>query len=215
MRLLLFFISALFSYIFYVFYNLSKWKNLFWWEVLSSLKLESLSWNLLLESIMFFVIWIIFIFYFSPKPSKNSNYANENIKLLYIFFYITLCFTYFLWVFNIDFFILSTIIIFIFWDISFNILSNLKYFERQKLWLRYFWLFLNYTSVFVSLYYIFNINFSIFLIIILVFSVFFNFFIHKKYINYISLFVSILIFIFLLYFFVLQIYYFVEKILIK
>ncbi len=215
MRLLLFLISALFSYIFYVFYNLSKWKDLFWHWVLSSTKIESFSWNLLLETVIFFTIWVFFVLYFSPKSDKKSISLNENIKTLYIFFYIILLSMYFLWIFKIDFFVFSTIVFFIFWDVSFNILSNLNYFDRQKIWLRYFWLTINYITIFISLYYIFNIHPSIFLIVILVFSAFFNYFVHKKYTNYISLSMSILIFIFLLFFSVLQIYSVIEKILFK
>jgi hypothetical protein len=83
MRALLFVLSLVYSIIFYIFYNFSENKNIFWeffvnqnyiWN-LSVLRITeifpnkeyfvSISWWLLLESIWFLFLWIIFIYYFS------------------------------------------------------------------------------------------------------------------------------------------------------
>lgn len=206
MRLLLFCISILFSGIFYTFFNLSRWKNIFWWEILAPVELELLSSNLLIEVFVFLLLSLFFIFYFSPLHTNTKINLWDKLKVLYILFYFFLFFSYFFGIFSSDIFILFTIILFSFWDFCFTILSKMEYFNKQKIWLRYFWLSLNYISIFVSLYYIFNIKLSFLLIWILVFSAIFNYFVHKAYTNYVSLMMSIWISIFLLYFLIIQIY---------
>ncbi len=204
MRLLLFFVSFIFSFIFYSFYLLTKWKNFLGEQAFYNLKIESLSSNLLIESIFFLVIWFIFIVYFtSYKENKIQNFYNKILYLLYYFLLIT---PFYLSFFKPDFIIFTFIIIFIFWDLIFNYISNLNYFKFEKVKLRYFWLILNYLVFISSLVYIFIVEFSYYIILIIIYSIFFNYFIHKKYSNYISLFLSILWFLLLIYFLFLKIY---------
>ena len=204
MRLLFFFVSFIFSFIFYSFYLLTKWKNFLGEQAFYNLKIESLSSNLLIESIFFLVIWFIFIVYFtSYKENKIQNFYNKILYLLYYFLLIT---PFYLSFFKPDFIIFTFIIIFIFWDLIFNYISNLNYFKFEKVKLRYFWLILNYLVFISSLVYIFIVEFSYYIILIIIYSIFFNYFIHKKYSNYISLFLSILWFLLLIYFLFLKIY---------
>ena len=162
MRLLLFFICFLFSFIFYFFHSLQLWKDVFW-KSLTKLHIVPLSWNLLIESSFFMVLGIIFFIYFTPKSNfeffKNlfKNYSRQ----IYIFFYVIFFWLLFSGRIFYDSFILFWIIFFLFSDFSFNYLSSLSYFREQKVNLRYFWLFLNYASSFISIYYIYNINFSV------------------------------------------------------
>lgn len=203
MRFTLFIISVLFSYIFYEFYIFSSWKNIFSEKLLNPTQLETLTWNLLLETFLFLIFWVLFVIYFSPLKKEKIN----NNKTFYILFYLIFLFLFFFKIYYLDNFIIFAILFFLFWDLSFNFLSKLEFFTEQKKNLRYFWLVLNYISSLVSIFYILNIRFSIFLFLILIFSMFFNFFIHKKYTNYVSLFLSIWILIFLLYFFIFKILY--------
>ena len=89
MRLLLFFICFLFSFIFYFFHSLQLWKDVFW-KSLTKLHIVPLSWNLLIEASFFMVLGIIFFIYFTPKSNfeffKNlfKNYSRQ----IYIFFYV-------------------------------------------------------------------------------------------------------------------------------
>lgn len=203
MRFILFTISVLFSYVFYEFYIFSSWKNIFSEKLLNPTQLETLTWNLLLETFLFLIFWILFIIYFSPLKKEKI----DNNKTFYILFYLIFLFLFFFKIYYLDNFIIFAIILFLFWDLSFNFISKIEFFAEQKKNLRYFWLVLNYISSLVSIFYILNIKFSIFLFLILIFSLFFNFFIHKKYTNYVSLFLSIWILIFLLYFFIFKILY--------
>jgi len=125
---------------------------------------------------------------------------------LYLLYYFLLITPFYLSFFKPDFIIFTFIIIFIFWDLIFNYISNLNYFKFEKVKLRYFWLILNYLVFISSLVYIFIVEFSYYIILIIIYSIFFNYFIHKKYSNYISLFLSILWFLLLIYFLFLKIY---------
>ena len=191
MRFLLFFVSGLFSFIFYVFYLLSSGKNIFWEEVMKIWEKTSLSWNLLIESILFLLIWITFVLFFSPLWDDKKT-INKEILYSTIFYLFLLIPVYF-WLFVVNKIIFVLLIIFIFWDICFRILSNIPSFSIQKTNLRYFWLALNYLSTLSSLFYLLIVDFSYYLLLVCLFSTVFNYQIHKKYSNYISLSASILI----------------------
>lgn len=211
MRLLLFFICFLFWFIFYIFYNLENWKDIFE-KAINKVSLESISWNLLIEALIFIMFAFIFLLYFSPSLKSNDilKKAEKDIKIYYIIFYLVFISLFLSWKIFYDTFILFWIIFFVFSDISFNHISNISYFKEQKENLRYFWLFLNFWSSFVSLYYIFNFEFSIFLFLILFFNIIFNYFIYKKYKNIACQLSYIVIIIFLLFFLILRLYYFMK-----
>lgn len=200
MKFLLFFVSFIFSIIFYVFHGLSKWRDVFWDRISNSIKLESFSSNLLIESFIFLLIGIIFLYLFSEFKNKGQTKLVEyKTEIFYFIFYII--FIFYIYFFNkiLDLFILSIIISFVFSDILFNHLSNISALDKQKINLKYFWLILNYISWLLSMYYIF-INDIVFIpLSILIFNIFFNILVHKKYTNYISLLFSGIIILFLFY----------------
>jgi hypothetical protein len=202
MRFLLFLISFVFSFIFYVFYLLSKWENIFWEQILNVGNVVWVSWNLLIESSVFIVVWVVFIILFSPL---NQDRKSINKEIFYnVLFYIFLLAPLYFQIFSVNKMIIILIIIFIFWDICFRVLSNVSIFVKQKIKLRYFWLALNYLIVVSSLFYIFLINFSYYLFLISIFNIVFNFKVHKKYWNYISIALSISIIITLLFYLILK-----------
>ncbi|PZM86699.1 hypothetical protein DLH72_00205 [Candidatus Gracilibacteria bacterium] len=208
MRLLLFFICFLFGFIFYIFYNLENGKDIFG-KAINKVSLESISGNLLIEAGIFIMFAFIFLLYFSPSLKSNDIFkkAEKDIKIYYIIFYLVFISLFLSGKIFYDTFILFGIIFFVFSDISFNHISNISYFKEQKENLRYFGLFLNFGSSFVSLYYIFNFEFSIFLFLILFFNIIFNYFIYKKYKNIACQLSYIVIIIFLLFFLILRLYY--------
>lgn len=200
MKFLLFFVSFIFSSIFYSFYNLSRWKNFFWDNISNLVEFSSLSNNLLIESFTFLFIWIVFLYFFSGFSGKwESKLWNYKIEILYFLYYIVFIFyLYFVskWIWFVN---IVLVIIFILSDTLFNHISNLKKLANYKLEFRYVWLILNYVSSFLAMFLI-NINWLNFVAIyILIFNIYFNFLIHKKYINYISLMVSIIILLFFIY----------------
>lgn len=211
MRLLLFFISFLFSFIFYIFHNLENWKDILG-KSINKIPIDSLSSNLLIESFFFIIIWIIFFIYFTPNFKIDNFYEKikDKIKIYYSLFYIIFILLFISNKVFYDTFILFWVIFFIFSDISFNHISNLSYFKEQKENLRYFWLILNFSSSFISLYYIFNFEFSILLLFILIFNIIFNFLIYKKYKNIACQLSYMTIVIFLLFFLFLKLYYFLD-----
>lgn len=208
MKFLLFFVSIVFSYIFYIFYNLTKWKNYFWSIAQNPVNFDSLSWNLLIESFLFLLIWIFFLFLFSSfKPNIKQNkwiYKNEILYFVYYIFFI-----FYIYFFN-KWFESITIIILLFFvlsDVLFNHISNIKIYSNYKIKLRYIWLILNYISTIFSFYHIFNNWLNIILIFILIFNLYFNLVVHKKYINYISFLISItiiLVFIYSIYMYIIK-----------
>lgn len=202
MRLLLFFVSSLFAFIFYWFHTLQNGRNFFWIRNIWKINFETFSWNLLIETFIFLFIWVLLFIYFSPnlKLEKISEKIEKNLKISYIIFYSILFLAILSWEIYYDIFVLFSIIFFIFSDLCFNFLSNIPYFKEQKENLRYFWLFLNYSSIFIALYYIFNFWFSVILLLILLFNIFFNYFIYKKYWNIASRFSYLVIIIFVLLF---------------
>ncbi len=228
MRFLLFFVSLVFAAIFYAFNIASEWTNIFdlgivkqeqntWtWQVvvdnIEAVNIQSLSWNLLIESFTFFVIWLVFIYIFSViktqkkkikeektvKTNKKSfNFKKYKKQINYSVFYIIL-----IWLIlfsQIDKITIIFVVLFILSDLLFNHISKIESLNKYKIKMRYVWLILNYI---VSVYFIFFIiknEITLVSALILLFNIIFNIIVHKKYINYISLFVSIVLTIFLLY----------------
>jgi len=213
MKFLLFFISLVFSIIFYIFYNLSIWKDIFWNEISNSVKLVSISNNLLIESFIFFIIWIVFLYKFSDFRKKSevkiindSKILNYKYEILYFIFYSVFIYILYFLNFSVDSILLLSIILFILSDLLFNHISNSKIFIKNKINIRIIWLILNYFSSLISVFYILNNEKYIISVLILLYNIVFNILIHKKYTNYISLLFSILSIGFLFYILYLQLF---------
>jgi len=210
MKFLLFFVSTIFSTIFFIFYSLTKQKSFFWNTISNKYELLSFSPSLLIESFCFAIIWILFLYLFSNlKNKKSNNLQTYKIEIIYFIFYIIFIFYIYFINKNIDVFKLIIMILFIWWDMIFNHISNIKTLIKYKIKLRYLWLFINYFVTILSFYYIFSKWISFIPVIIIIFNIVFNILVHKKYINYISLFFSIVSIIYLLYnllFFILEVY---------
>jgi len=159
MRLLLFFISWIFSLIFYIFHSLSYWMNIFWDKISNRIFIESLSWNLIVESFLFLLIGMFFSFYFSPLNWEKSLIVNKKRILYFIYFLFLFTYIYFIESLS-NSYILIIFILFLFWDFCFNTFSNLNTFHKQKINLRIFWLILNYLTIIFWITYIFLEEFS-------------------------------------------------------
>lgn len=200
MKFLLFFVSVVFSYIFYIFYNLWKWVDIFWSKINNPYEIQSLSWNLLIESFIFFLLWIIFLYTFSNlKNTKTDKIKNLKIEVFYFLFYINIVFFVFFYSNNINFFLFTILFLFIIGDMLFNHVSNISSLSIHKIKLRYIWLITNYITSLLLIFYTIKNWLSIIPFYLFIFNIIFNILVHKKYTNYISLIVSILIWLFLLY----------------
>ena len=200
MKFLLFFISLIFSIIFYIFANLSNWKNILWNTINNPLDLQWFSQNLLIESFVFLLIWIIFLYFFSNLKSKwQTKLKAYKLEVYYFLYYIL--FIFYIYFFNkwFDFYLISLIITFVLSDMIFLHISNIHQLDKFKIKLKYTWLILNYISSLLAIFYIHKYSLHFIAVFILVFNLFLNIVVHKKYINYVSLFFSIIISLFLLY----------------
>ena len=81
MNFLIFFISLIFSGIFYFFYSISNFWKFLGIDFSNSLYFESLSSNLIIESISFIIIWIIFYIYFTDFSFSKKIEEEKQIKL--------------------------------------------------------------------------------------------------------------------------------------
>ena len=200
MKFLLFFVSLIFTFIFYIFHSLTVWKDIFWSKISNSFDLTSFSWNLLIESFIFLFIGSIFLYLFSDLKEKWNNkllsYVNE---ILYLLFYIVLFYSIYFTQNSHESVLVVIIISFLISDIIFNYISNIKWLLNEKNNLRYLALIINYLSSIFWIFYIYVSGFSFIVFLILVFNIYFNLLIHKKYSNYVSFLISIIIVFFLLY----------------
>jgi hypothetical protein len=200
MKFLLFFVSFIFSIIFYTFHWLSKWKDIFWENISNTFPLLSFSWNLLIESFIFIFIGIIFLYLFSDFKNKGSiKLESYKTEIIYFLFYIFFIFYIYFLNSTININLIIIIISFILSDILFNHLSNISSLIKYKSKFRYLWLIINYIATWLSVFYIYKNWVNFIPLAILIFNITFNILVHKKYTNYISLLISILIILFLLY----------------
>lgn len=100
MRYLFFFISFLYSFVFYLFYIFSQKKDIYMQNVESNYNIVNLSffdkiifsssdtiiiqsifWNLIYEVIIFFIIGLVFFFYFSWFKKEEEIHKQEHIEL--------------------------------------------------------------------------------------------------------------------------------------
>lgn len=202
MWLLFFSVSLIFSFIFYSFFELSQGKDIYGALFTSPKPFSSLTGNLFFETVAFFLAGLVLFFLFSNILKRKNNKKNEFLKNYYFLYWALFsCMFVFPFIFK-DNFILLAIIFFIFWESCFHIISERTFFQEQKVSIKYFGLALNYLSVLTSLFYLVNIGFSLMLFAILGYSIVFNYLLHKQYTNYVSLFVSGIISLFLLFFWV-------------
>ncbi len=92
MNILLCLISFIFSFIFFIFHRLSVWERFLWWHQTQIHNFTSISWNLIIESVIFWILGVILALYFSwlnflkIKSEKPIAYSDkdsndwENIK---------------------------------------------------------------------------------------------------------------------------------------
>ena len=173
MRFLLFFVTFIFWVIFYLLHSANIGWNFLWFKFEKYLLLESISWNILIESITFFVISIFFFIGFSSyefrKKETNKSINIEEIKrIIEVFFKKYLYYIWFVLSYASIFFILKS---FNFTDISvFILIINLTVLVLFLLTNKFF-IFRDYikvNTILFSLYYIFYYLYYLFLDILIV-----------------------------------------------
>ena len=204
MRFLLLLISFIFSFIFYLFHIKIVWDSIFFWKINNPIQFDTIFLKPGIISIIFIIIWIIFLLFFSDFKKNNNKEKISFKELLNILYNNILSFIFLLisplWLYyyfntlqlghkylSIIYFILSILFYFI--------LINIKYFKNKKdyrIIVKYLSLIFIYLStVFWILYILKQWNNSI-IYIIITYSLCFNFYIHLKFKNFISLLFSII-----------------------
>lgn len=221
MRFLLVSITLFFSFIFYLFYTASLWKNIFLRSNDNYFYWSSLFWEMWISTLLFFLLTIGIFFYFKSKWNYIDNRQKQeqdewkgpvqDLKYLYYF------------IFTLGFYILFLIILHI-WNISIYYIVYLFAITLSSFFL---WKYLFYNKKINKNIYLYSNIFSIIswyivsvllfvyyyfiyqdILLLFVFSIigFFHIYIHLKYENIISLVFWIITFIYSLYRFIVYLF---------
>ena len=180
------------------------WDSIFFWKINNPIQFDTIFLKPGIISIIFIIIWIIFLLFFSDFKKNNNKEKISFKELLNILYNNILSFIFLLisplWLY----YYFNTlqlghkylfIIYFIFSILFYFILINIKYFKNKKdyrIIVKYLSLIFIYLStVFWILYILKQWNNSI-IYIIITYSLCFNFYIHLKFKNFISLLFSII-----------------------
>jgi len=212
MRLLLFSIPIIYSFIFFIFYNLSNWLDVFWNNLNIWYNLITLSTNLLFETVVFFIIGVIFYGYFIDlswgKISNNKNTYDIFIYKKYMknIFYIIISFTlFFITSYLLNIIINNKALLLNLTWILFNVLFyfifvKFYFFKKIKLTLKKLSLIFIYISSISWIYYLYFFDINYIILFTIFYSILFNFKIHYKYTNIISLVFWVILLIFTIYY---------------
>lgn len=208
MRFLLVLVSIIFSFIFFLFYTASLWKNIFFQASDNFFFAKSFFWEMWITPMLFILITLGLFIYFKSKSitkkEKNTEGPVQEIKIInyifYIFiFYITILIIFF--ILNISF----NWIIFIFtWNIGLYFIWKYLFYHHKinkKTYIstNILSILSGYLVSIIGIIYIIYTQENIIFIIILNFIAFFHVYTHLKYENIISLLFWIITFIFALY----------------
>lgn len=206
MRFLLVAITLIFSFIFFLFYTASLWKNIFFQQSDNFFFWKSLFWEMWITSLIFLIITLLLFFYFKSKLSDKVELSRpvQNIsflKYLFITILIYLSIIILFFILNINYYW----IIFAFtsgiwvYFISKYLFYHHKINKNNYIYLNIFSILSGYWASLLWLLYINYIQEDLLFLLILVFIWFFHIYTHVKYDNIISLLFWVITFIFLLY----------------
>lgn len=222
MGFLFFIVSLIFSFVFYFFYISSNWKEFLFFKPSWDFFLSWLTNNLVIESIFFIIIWVLFFIYFSwisfkkkkttkqhVEKNNNKHYSltkhfKNNKKTfirMFLVFFIVLSVSLFSY-----FYLTENYILYIFYFsfllsfITYFYLTRFKYFLNHIIKLRIISIFFSYLSALFWIIFLLSFWSDIFIVIGLSFLWLFNLYIHNCFENYVSFFSWILVFNFLIYY---------------
>lgn len=197
MKILLLIVSWFFSALFFHFYKLSEEKRYI---------LESLSGNLLIESIFFLSLASVFYFYFSNKnihikkvKTALEIWTPKNMSLFWwILFYIFFIYYSFIIYQDLDRVDVSLVAVFILGELLYLIASIWN--NKQLLFMKYWWYLLHILLAAILVFTIWQEKTETIIYIILVYYIIFHIKIFILYKNYISLLMAWAITIFFIYY---------------
>jgi len=156
----------------------------------------------LVDFINSFLILLIFLtlLYFDKQITKKENFdvplvANFSVYIFWVFL-----FYFYFYIFHQNIIFWISFISTFFGMIWFEVLPKINFLKEDKITLRYIWIIWTYLWIIFGMIYLWFYKFSLAIFIILFLQSVYNIFIHRKYINYVSLFFWILLIIYLFYY---------------
>ena len=159
-----------------------------------------------------FLIILLFpsLMYYDKFVVKKPNFDYAIVSHFSIYIFGVFLFYFYHYILNENLIYYLCILSSLFWVLWFDYLPNLELFKKDKVTFRYIWIIFSYFWIFLwFIYLLMNYNFVILLIII--FQCIYNFYIHKKYWNYISLIISNLLFVFSIFYTIIYFWIFDYK----
>ncbi len=156
----------------------------------------------LVDFINSFLILLIFptILYFDKKISKKENFDSSLIVHFSAYIFWVFLFYFYFYIFHQNLVFWVSFISTFFGIIWFEILPKLEILKKSKIVLRYIWIIFSYIWILFWIIYLSFFDFSLIIFLILLLQSVYNAFIHRKYVNYISLFIWIFLLIYLFYY---------------
>ncbi len=159
--------------------------------------------NLILSKLDIINTILILVFFwltlYNDKVLKNKKSDLELVSNLYVYIYLYLIYYIKLKlnIFSISLLCSSTFLV----TFIYFLVTKIKFFNNSKIILNIISIIISYISIIISFYILYNQKYIILWVINIVYLSFFNYFIHYRYQNYVSLFFSIFWFIFLIFYF--------------
>lgn len=156
----------------------------------------------LVDFINSFLILLIFptLLYFDKQITKKENFDVPLIVNFSLYIFWAFLFYFYFYIFHQNIIFWISFISTFFGMIWFEILPKINFLKKDKITLRYIWIIWTYLWIIFGMIYLWFYKFSLAIFMILLLQWLYNIFIHKKYINYISLFFWIFLIIYLFYY---------------
>lgn len=178
-----------FTYIFAYFYIIITGKNLFWY-------IDFLNSFLIIFSFCLFL-------YFDKEINKLKKFDEMMILNLSFYVFFVFLFYFYHYIFKENLLYWLSFLTTLFWIVWFEALPRIDILKNNKLILKYFWIFFSYFWILFSVIYLLAFWFSYLIFFVLFSQIIYNFFIHKKYVNFVSFWIWTFLVIFLIYFLII------------
>ncbi len=155
----------------------------------------------IIDFINSFLILLIFptLLYHDKQIAKKESFDNSILIHFSIYIFVVFLFYFYSYLFHQNLLFWTSFIATLFWIIWLEFLPKIQLLKKDTLILRYIWIILTYIwIIFWVIYLCFSYSFII--LVILTIQIFYNLYIHKKYSNYISLFLWIFLLFFVIYY---------------
>ncbi|MDD5769346.1 MAG: hypothetical protein PHE25_00110 [Candidatus Gracilibacteria bacterium] len=159
----------------------------------------------LIDFINSFLILLIFpiLLYHDKKIAKKDYFDYSTLVNFSIYIFVVFLFYFYFYLFHQNLIFWISFISTLFGMIWFEILPKINFLKNDKIVLKYIGIILTYVGIIFGIIYL-SFKFSYIILFILTIQTFYNLYIHKKYTNYVSLFLGVFLFFFLIYYIIIH-----------